>query len=238
MPDSTPSLDELIRQVRDSAPDDPLAQLAAAARLRDDLAEQADALLGHFVDQARRGGASWSQIGDALGITKQAAQQRHTQQAPAKSDLLQDLSRFTERARTSIREAQAASTRLGHSYVSTEHLLLGLLAVPEGIAGRILAEHEITTERVDAFITDLVGTSATTGGVVGAFTPRAASCLVKSLTEALTMGHNYIGTEHILLGLYGEKQGLAAKLLRDAGLPKKDAQARVIQLLTAIRPGP
>ena len=96
-----------------------------------------DALLGHFVDQARRGGCSWSQIGDALGVSKQAAQQKHTGRS------LPD-DRLTERTRTAIEQASTAARRLGHPYVGTEHSL-GLLAVPARLAVTVLSEAGITS---------------------------------------------------------------------------------------------
>ena len=242
-----PVLDDLINAVRAVAPEDPLEQLAEASRLKDGLADVADSLLGHFVDQARRSGCSWSQIGDALGVSKQAAQQRHTSAEvamAAQADLLQDMSRFTDRARTSVAEAQAAAKRMGHGYVGTEHLLLGLLAVPDSLAAKILAEKDVDTENVEARVAEAIGggLGPALGGAIlpGAFTPRAANTLVKSLTEALALGHNYIGTEHILLALFAEKQGLAARMLRQFGVTRKFAMERVITMLSGYqaKPGP
>ena len=109
------SLDALISAVRTSAPDEPLAQLEEAARLRDDVGELTDALLGHFVDQARRGGCSWSQIGDALGVSKQAAQQRHTSRSVPSE-------RYTALAR------QAASMLRFHRIIGAVELSLLILA--------------------------------------------------------------------------------------------------------------
>src|SRR5262245_7416900 len=131
------SLDALIASVRSEAPDEPLAQLEAAARLKNDVAELTDALLGHFVDQARRGGSSWSQIGDALCVSKQSAQQKHTPRTFTGE-------RFTLRAKQALDAARAAAERLDHGYIGTEHLLLGLLAVPEAVAGQVLAERGLT----------------------------------------------------------------------------------------------
>jgi hypothetical protein len=223
---AVPSLDDLIGAVRGAAPDDPLAQLAEAARLKDRLADQADTLLGHFVDQARRAGHSWSQIGDALGVSKQAAQQRHTARDPL------SLERVTPRTRQALDEAQAAATRLEHNFIGTEHLLLGILAVPECLAAKVLAEKGMTTESVEAAVSELIGRGAGAGAGVP-YTPRAARSMARAVVEALELGHNYIGTEHLLLALLTEEEGVAARLLRDVGLTRQSALQRVVQLLTS-----
>jgi hypothetical protein len=223
------SLDLLISHVRASAPDEPLAQLSEAARLKDDVGEVTDALLGHFVDQARRGGCSWSQIGEALGVSKQAAQQKHAYPKPFTGE------RFTDRARAAVAAASDAAHRLGHTYVGTEHLLLGLLSQPEGLAGKVLAEHGITTETVDAHVLALVGRGP--GGeesMVLPHTPRVVKVLTATLTVALELGHNYIGTEHLLLALYREPDSIGARFVAGNGLSEDVARARIVELCTRI----
>jgi hypothetical protein len=223
------SLDSLITAVRSAAPEEPLAQLEEAARLRDEVGELTDALLGHFVDQARRGGCSWSQIGDALGVSKQAAQQKHTGRSVPNE-------RMTERTRTAIQGAIAEARRLGHPYVGTEHLLLGILTVPECLAAQVLVEQGITTATVEAHVLEVVGPRAgsTEPGEPLPNTPRATRCLMGMLEEALLLGHNYIGTEHLLLALYREPDGLAARFLGASGLAADAARARVVQLCLQI----
>jgi hypothetical protein len=223
------SLDQLISSVRSAAPDEPLAQLEAASRLRDEVGELTDAVLGHFVDQARRAGCSWSQIGDALGVSKQAAQQKHTGRS-----LPTD--RLTERTRQAIERAGDEARRLQHTYVGTEHLLLGLLAVPECLAARVLSEAGITTSSVETHVLALVGAGpgSTEPGAPLPHTPRAARCLIGMLEVALGMGHNYFGTEHLLLTLYREPEGIAARFLEANGLPEAQARLRIAQLLSAI----
>jgi hypothetical protein len=221
------SLDALIAAVRAAAPEEPLAQLEEAARLRDDLGELSDALLGHFVDQARRGGASWSQIGEALGVSKQAAQQRHTsRQVPS--------DRFTLRAKQALEEAHAAARRLDHTYVGTEHLLLGLLAVEGGLAQIALAERGITAEAVEGHIVAVTGRGA--GGEVPVLphTPRAARALVGALYVSLELGHNYIGTEHLLLALFREPEGIAATYLVAQGATEEVLRARLVAMILEI----
>src|SRR3984885_5528415 len=115
-----PTLQELIDGVRADAPaGDPLLQLAQASRTATDLEQTSDALLGHFVDQCRRSGPSWSDISGALGVSKQAAHKRFSFDVP-------DVERFTERARTVLARSEEEAHSLGHGFVGTEHLLLAL----------------------------------------------------------------------------------------------------------------
>src|SRR5947209_17934049 len=147
-----PDLDRLIAAVAESAAtDEPLARLAAAARARDELDAITEALLDHFIEEARQAGCSWSQIGNVLGVSKQAVQQRHTATESVARQILTRLTtrsgsergpglftRFTPRARASVAHAQEAARRLRHGSIGTEHVLLGLMAEPEGIAARAL----------------------------------------------------------------------------------------------------
>src|SRR3954466_3712076 len=125
-----PSMQDLISLVVADAPDEqPLNRLTTAATLVRDVGETADAALGYFVDQARRAGHSWSEIGDALGVTKQAAQQRHLR---AGGGIITNLERFTDRARRTVAAGEFAARNLGHGFIGTEHLLLALFGEPEG----------------------------------------------------------------------------------------------------------
>jgi AcrR family transcriptional regulator len=221
-----PSLQELIETVQaDAAGSDDLAQLAAAARTAADLEEVADGTLTHFVDQCRRNGRSWSEISKALGVTKQAVHKRFS--TPT-------FERFTVRARGALKGAAAAATRLRHNYVGTEHVLLGLFAEPEGIAAKVLVAAGLTGDGVEAAILALTPRG---DAEVGAppFTPRAAACLEKALDEALQLGHNYVGTEHILLGLFTDPDGFAARIMRDAGVTHDATRDRIVEMLTGIQ---
>ncbi len=138
-----PSLQELITTVRaDTESDDVLAELATAATTVAQVEEVADALLAHFVDQCRRNGRSWSEISGALSVTKQAAHKRFSSPAPT-------LERFTERARSAVRAASEEARLLGHNYIGTEHLLLGLFEPSGGLAAQVLDEAGITRIRVE-----------------------------------------------------------------------------------------
>src|ERR1700679_960763 len=121
----SPTLQALIDAVKADAPgDDPLVRLTQASRTAADLEQVGDALLGHFVDQCRRSGHSWSEISNALGVSKQAAHKRFTLEAPT-------FERFTDRARSVLRQSETEAHRLGHGFVGTEHILLALFEVPE-----------------------------------------------------------------------------------------------------------
>src|SRR6266508_4628083 len=161
-----PTLDQLAATVvADAKSDDPLEQLAAAARARNELDDLSDALLGRFVEEARRAGSSWSQIGSALGVSKQAAQQRHTTDDSVARRLLARVpSRhgcgFTPRARSSVAQTQSAAQRLRHNYIGTEHLLLGLFGEPEAIAARVLAGFGVTKQSIEAALVEEIGTGS------------------------------------------------------------------------------
>jgi ATP-dependent Clp protease ATP-binding subunit ClpC len=125
--------------------------------------------------------------------------------------------RFTERARQVVVLAQDEARGLQHNYIGTEHILLGLLREEEGLAARVLESLDITFEGVRAEVARIVGQGdeVTTGQIP--FTPRAKKVLELSLKEALSLSHNYIGTEHILLGLVSENQGVASRILLGFG---------------------
>src|SRR6201999_1339643 len=121
--------------------------------------------------------------------------------------------RFTSRARHTVVLAQEEARLLNHNYIGTEHLLLGLLGEPESVAGTVLAGYGLTREGTRKKVTDMVGPGKKAPSGHIPFTPRAKKTLELSLREALALGHNYIGTEHILLGLIREGDGVAAQIL-------------------------
>src|SRR4030088_3158551 len=123
--------------------------------------------------------------------------------------------RFTDRARRVVVLAQEEARMLNHNYIGTEHILLGLLREEKSLAARVLESLDITLEWARTEVTRLVGFSEeVTSGQIP-FTPRAKKVLELALREALNLGHNYIGTEHILLGLVRENEGVAARILLD-----------------------
>jgi Clp amino terminal domain, pathogenicity island component len=239
-----PDLDQLATAVvTDAASDDPLDRLAAAARARDELDDLSDALLDRFVEQARAAGSSWSQIGSALGVSKQAAQQRHTTSDSVARRLLSRvpsrrrlggafLGRFTPRARSSVALAQSAAQGLCHNYVGTEHLLLGLFGEPDGVAARVLARLGVTEQGIEAAVKEEIGAGCEAVGDDLPLTPRARRVLQRTQREAGALGHNYVGTEHILLAVTGETEGLAARLLAAQGVGHPEARDAIVEVLT------
>src|SRR2546430_9681751 len=140
--------------------------------------------------------------------------------------------RFTERGRQVVVVAQDEARALKHNYIGTEHILLGLLREEEGLAARVLESLDITVEEVRAQVARIVGQDdeVTTGQIP--FTPRAKKVLELALRDALSLGHNYIGTEHILLGLVRENEGVAARILLDFDADAEKIRNEIIRMLS------
>jgi ATP-dependent Clp protease ATP-binding subunit ClpC len=146
--------------------------------------------------------------------------------------------RFTEQARRVVVLAQDEARALEHNYIGTEHILLGLLRMNEGLAARALESLEVTVEEVRAQVALIVGQGdEVTAGQIP-FTPRAKKVLDLALREALSLGHDYIGPEHILLGLVRENQGLAARILLDLGADAEKVREEIIRMLSGSGSGP
>src|SRR2546429_2898665 len=141
--------------------------------------------------------------------------------------------RFTERARRVIILAQEEAKRLNHSAVGTEHILLGIVREGEGVASKVLESLNISPERVRAEIESAIGRGERTPHEEVTFTPRAKKVLELALDEARRLGHNYIGTEQLLLGLIREGDGVAARVLDAMGRDIERARAQVLSLLGA-----
>jgi ATP-dependent Clp protease ATP-binding subunit ClpC len=140
--------------------------------------------------------------------------------------------RFTERARQVVVLAQEEARTLKHDYIGTEHLLLGLVREEHGLAARVLESLDITAERVRAHVVRIVGAGEElTSGQIP-FTPRAKQVLELALREAMDVGHNYIGTEHILLGLVREDEDIAVGILLDFGADSETIRDAVIGRLS------
>lgn len=146
--------------------------------------------------------------------------------------------RFTDRARRVVMIAQEEARNLNHNYIGTEHILLGLLNEKEGIACRVLEDLDIRLKDVREMVEQVSGVGHAT--ILGhiPFTPRAKKVLELSLPEALRLGHNYIGTEHILLGLIREGEGVAAQVLGKLGAELLRVRQHVIQRLVGTLPDP
>jgi hypothetical protein len=224
-----PELTELIATVEaDASAADPLSHLSTASATAAELTESADALVGHFVDRCRATGHTWAEISEALGVTKQAAHKRYTA-GPSDYSLL---TRFTDRARHVITGSVEAARELQHPFVGTEHILLALFP-PGGIGATLLTESGLSKD----IVTERVVTRIPRGDVPSPanvpYTPRASEVFSGALSEALSMGHNYIGTEHLLLALFRDGDGLAAQILSDAGASHASFKESVVRMLLA-----
>jgi hypothetical protein len=229
-----PSLQDLIDAVRaDAAAPEPLLQLTQASAMVGQLEEVGDAVLGHFVDQCRRAGHSWTQISEALGVSRQAAHKRFTGPGPAGAPSWE---RFTPRARAAVQGAADEAAALGHGFVGTEHLLLALFAPPEALGAQVLAEAGLTHEKCRAELRKLIGEVPVPPGPAGErpYTARALEALRGAVEEALALGHNYVGTEHLLLALFRDPSSVAAQALAGLGATRADLVARVTTRLSAI----
>ncbi|MEM9134757.1 MAG: ATP-dependent Clp protease ATP-binding subunit [Actinomycetota bacterium] len=140
--------------------------------------------------------------------------------------------RFTDRARRVVVLAQEEARLLNHNYIGTEHILLGLIHEGEGVAAKALESLSISLEAVRSQVEDIIGQGGSSPSGHIPFTPRAKKVLELSLREALQLGHNYIGTEHILLGLIREGEGVAAQVLVKLGADLSRVRQQVIQLLS------
>jgi ATP-dependent Clp protease ATP-binding subunit ClpA len=221
-----PSLDDLIKTVqRDAASADPLDQLAAASSTVSQIAETSDALLGHYVDRARGSGKTWTEISAVLGVSKQAVHKRFSSSGVQ----MPTYERFTQRTRAVLAKAQEVSAAAGHEYVGTEHVLLALFAQPESIATKILAAHNITRDKVEAEI------PAAAAGQSSEENPPLSKILSGALTEAVDRGHNYVGTEHLLLAIDRHPHSVGATVLRKLELTADQVRADVAQALAGFQ---
>ncbi|OBG50814.1 Clp protease N-terminal domain-containing protein [Mycolicibacterium fortuitum] len=214
-------LDDLISAIK-KAHSEPLEQLIDAVIAADAIGEIADHLIGHFVDQARRSGASWTDIGKAMGVTKQAAQKRFVPKVPefdpAALDPNAGFGRFTPRARNVVVVSQNTAHEARNTEITPEHLLLALFAEADGLAAKLLENQGITAEKTRAVIT--LPPAADEVPALIPFSGGAKKALELTFRQALRLGHNYIGTEHILLAL-AEAEGEDGPLHRLGADPQR-----------------
>src|ERR1700761_8447254 len=185
-------LDELITTIK-KVHTDVLDQLSDAVLSAEHLGEVADHLIGHFVDQARRSGASWTDIGKSMGVTKQAAQKRFVVRAEATTlDPNQGFERFTPRARNVVVAAQNAAHEASNGEITPDHLLLGVLSDPDALASKLLTAQQVDPEAVRAAAT--LPSAVDNPPQLVPFSGPARKVLELTVREALRLGHNYIGT--------------------------------------------
>jgi hypothetical protein len=230
----TPRLGELIDAIEQLHPDgDPLKRLTDAVLIGQRLDELADHLIGHFVDRARHSGKSWTEIGQSMGVTKQAAQKRFTASSGEGLGVSQ-FARFSPRARAATAASQQQAQQLGHAEIAPGHILLGLLTQPEGIAAKAIVSLGSPLDDVRAKVTEKLGPAVEdppTGHIP--FTGQSKKVLELTVREALRLGHNYVGTEHILLGLLALEDPVASGTLTDAGISAAAAETVIEAALSA-----
>jgi ClpA/ClpB-like protein len=227
-------LDDLIEAIT-KVHSDPLEQLSDAVRAADHLGDVADHLIGHFVDQARRSGASWTQIGRSMGVTKQAAQKRFVPKdpgGPLDLDPAEGFSRFTVRARNTIVAAQNEAHAAGYDLIGPGHLVLGLLSEPDSFAVRSIVAQGVQPETVRRAVTAALPAPAGQVPALIPFDPQAKKALELTFREALRLGHNYVGTEHILLALLELENGTG--VLTGLGLDKTATEAYVTDAVASV----
>ena len=226
---TTIRLDELIEGIS-KVHGDPLDQLTTAMLTAEHLGDVGDHLVGHFVDQARRSGASWTQIGASMGVTKQAVQKRFVPKAGENDlDMEQGFTRFTPRARKAVAAGQEAAREASNDSIVPAHLALGLLTETDGLGAQLVLASGVTfAELRDAAVAVLPPPAPSIPGLIP-FDAESKKALELTFREALRLGHNYIGTEHVLLALLELEGG--AGVLSGLGLDKGTAEAAVIELL-------
>ena len=223
-------LDDLITAIK-KVHDEPLEQLTDAMLAAEALGEVADHLIGHFVDQARRSGASWTDIGKCMGVTKQAAQKRFVPKAePNPLDPNEGFSRFTPRARNVVVESQNKAHAAGNDEIQPAHLLLALFTDPASLAVRLLEGQGVDADAATAAVT-LPERAAEMPALVP-FSGTARKVLELTFREALRLGHNYIGTEHILLALLEAEPDDGP--LHGLGVDKQRAETDVVEALRSL----
>lgn len=204
------SLADLIARLDEELPDaNYLARISEAQLRNRTLIDLGNQLVDHYVGKAKEAGASWSEIGDAIGVTRQAAQQRHTPNP---------FERFTNLNRHSIVLAQEAARTYKHDSIGTEHMLLGLLGEPRGLAYTVL----VAKAGSEQSVRDAVEAALPPAGQKGLrghipFRPESKEAIDQASRASAELGNDWVGTEHALLGLIRTEESPAAQILRDLG---------------------
>jgi hypothetical protein len=223
-------LDDLIDAITKTH-SDALDQLSGAVIAADHLGDVADHLIGHFVDQARRSGASWTEIGTSMGVTKQAARQRFVPKVPgeaAEIDASDGFSRFTLRAKNVVVSAQNEARAAGNDEIGLPHLILGLLSEPDGLAVKAIQAQGVVPDTIRRTVAATVPPAVGQVPSLIPFDPQAKKALELTFREALRLGHSYVGTEHILLALLELEDG--SGILTGLGLDKTATETNVTEL--------
>jgi hypothetical protein len=228
-------LDDLIGVIK-QVHTEPLDQLTDAVLAAETLDEVADHLIGHFVDQARKSGASWTEIGKCMGVTKQAAQKRFVPKVPIDSAALDPdagFGRFTPRARNVVVEAQNKAHGAGNAEIRPDHFLLALFTDPGGLAAKLLAGQGIDADAVNKAVT--LPPRVDDLPALIPFNGPAKKALELTFRQALRLGHNYIGTEHILLAMYEAEDDDGT--LHQLGVDKDRFERELVEALESYTKG-
>ena len=233
-------LDDLITTIKNRHPDgDPLGRLSDAVALAEHIGEVADHLIGHFVDQARRSGASWTEIGRSMGVTKQAAQKRFVpKEGSSPRSMAQDLrtfARYTDRARVVVVKSQEEARATGHAQIEPGHLVLGLLHQPDTLAPTTMAALGAPVETVRNAMTAALDIGPGSGEPVLPFAAQSTKALDLAARESLRLGHDWIGTEHLLLGILSLDDAPVVGVLSGLGVTKDPAEQHILRTIDAIR---
>lgn len=224
-------LDDLIDAIKKVHPD-ALDQLAGAVVAAGHLGDLADHLIGHFVDQARRSGASWTEIGGRMGVTRQAAQKRFVPKGGAQDlDPSQGFSRFTPRAKNAVMAAQNEARAARSATIAPAHLVLGLLTERESLAAVTILAQGILLDTVRQAATETLPPAADEVPDLIPYDAGARKALELTYRHALRLGHNFIGTEHVLLALLEQEGGTGA--LAAAGVDAAAAESFVVRAVAA-----
>jgi hypothetical protein len=235
--DGLPRLDDLIDYVAGLRPmGSPLDHLSNAMEVSERLGDIADHLIGHFVDQARRSGASWTEIGAHMGVTRQAAQKRF---APKADDIVRiaaagRFSRFTPRMRNTVVQAEELARSNLNGAVRTAHLVSAMVADPESIASRALVAQGASLEEIGTAARAELGPAVDAVPLHIPFATEAKELLEATLVEALRLGHNYVGSEHLLLGLLCDPSTTGGRVLADRGIDKAPVEQWITTWLQEI----
>jgi hypothetical protein len=207
--------------------------------------ERARADYQHSIRRLHAAGGSLREISENLGLSHQRVHQiveaasgeptstgaRKTFVDRVRGRVKWPFERFTRRARQVVLLAEEESRELKHDYIGTEHILLGLLRVEDGLAAQALASLGISLEEARREVVRIIGRGSGAQSDRAPFTPRAKKVLELALREALDLKHNYIGTEHILLGLARENEGVASQILLDLGADAETIRAAILRML-------
>src|SRR3954452_8706088 len=227
-------VDQLVAIVDQRADGDAVAALGAAVVVADDVRGVAEELLDRYVAAARQDGRSWSEIGAALGVSKQAAQQRFVSTPVDPTAWPKD---FDDDARAVVRAAQRHARSFRHRYLGTEHLLLALTA-DSGLAGTTLAQLGVGTAEVTERIRAVIGQGHSSETATLGISPRTKRVLEAAGDEARRLGHRcaIAAPEHVLLALASQHKGVAVDILASAGIGGEQVRRQLSELLAGEAP--